>query len=116
MFQRILPIMFSVHYSITRADILPSPFILSSLLKTHQSIKRLKLEPLVTLTPVSTVQRASAILSCRPFFILIFIAMYKNEALCDLACNRRMKGHIDRDVPYHFSQGAEAFLYRQVPF
>jgi len=69
-----MPIMFSVHYSITK----PIFFLLHlsfHLIKNTQSIKRLKLEPL-PLTPVSTVS-VSAILSCRPFFILIFLPCIK---------------------------------------
>ena len=69
-----MPIMFSVHYSITK----PIFFLLHlsfHLIKNTQSIKRLKLEPL-PLTPVSTVS-VSAILSCRSFFILIFLPYIK---------------------------------------
>ena len=69
-----MPIMFSVHYSITK----PIFFLLHlsfHLIKNTQSIKRLKLEPL-PLTPVSTVS-VSAILSCRSFFILIFLPCIK---------------------------------------
>jgi len=69
-----MPIMFSVHYSLTK----PIFFLLHlsfHLIKNTQSIKRLKLEPL-PLTPVSTVS-VSAILSCRPFFILIFLPCIK---------------------------------------
>ena len=69
-----MPIMFSVHYSITK----PIFFLLHlsfHLIKNTQSIKRLKLEPL-PLTPVSTVS-VFAILSCRSFFILIFLPCIK---------------------------------------
>ena len=69
-----MPIMFSVHYSITK----PIFFLLHlsfHLIKNTQSIKRLKLEPL-PLPPVSTVS-VSAILSCRSFFILIFLPCIK---------------------------------------
>ena len=69
-----MPVMFSVHYSLTK----PIFFLLHlsfHLIKNTQSIKRLKLEPL-PLTPVSTVS-VSAILSCRSFFILIFLPCIK---------------------------------------
>ena len=71
-----MPIMFSVHYSITK----PIFFLLHlsfHLIKNTQSIKRLKLEPLPLHSRFNGKRLRDSILSL--FFHSYIFAMYKNE-------------------------------------